>query len=132
MVAGAAQLRNIDRNTVDAWIRGYEEAWRTAGTDVLDTLFTEGASYSMAPYESPHVGLDAIARMWEAEREGPDEVFTMQSEIIACEGDTAVVRVEVHYGRPEREQFRDLWIARFADDGRCAHFEEWPFSPDDT
>jgi hypothetical protein len=120
----------IDRNVVEDWIRRYEELWRTAGTDALDELFTEDASYSMAPYAEPYRGLDAIALMWEREREGADEVFTMTTEIVACEGDTAVVRVEVHYGRGE--EFKDLWIARFGDDGRCVHFEEWPFSPDDT
>ncbi len=68
--------------------------------------------------------------MWEAEREGPDEVFRMTSEVVAADGDTAVVRVEVGYGDPVRQEYRDLWIVRFAGDGRCASFEEWPFWPE--
>jgi hypothetical protein len=67
--------------------------------------------------------------MWEAERDGPGEVFRMTSEVIAVDGDTAVVRVEVGYGNPVRQEYRDLWVLRFADDGRCAWFEEWPFWP---
>jgi hypothetical protein len=38
--------------------------------------------------------------------------------------------VEVSYGDPVRQEYRDLWIVRFAGDGRCASFEEWPFWPE--
>ena len=51
----------------------------------------------------------------------------MTSEIVAVDGLTAVVRVEVHYGDGER--WRDLWIVTFDADGRCRAFEEWPFAP---
>jgi hypothetical protein len=41
----------------------------------------------------------------------------------------AVVRAEVSYGDPPTQEYRDLWVIRFAADGRCAWFEEWPFWP---
>jgi hypothetical protein len=53
----------------------------------------------------------------------------MTSDVVAADGDTAVLRVEVSYGDPVRQEYRDLWIVRFAADGRCASFEEWPFWP---
>jgi ketosteroid isomerase-like protein len=118
----------MDRDHVTAWVHRYERLWRTAGTSGLAELFTDDASYSTEPYREPLRGLDAIGEMWEAERDGPDEVFTMTSEIVAVDGDTGVVRVEVHYGDPPHD-YRDLWIMRFAGDGRCRHFEEWPFAP---
>ncbi len=120
------------RRGVALWVSGYEHAWRRAGTDSLDGLFTPDATYSQGPYEEPAVGLPAIARMWEAEREGPDEVFSMTSGIVAVEDDTAVVRVEVKYGKPIRQEYRDLWIIKFASDGRCQSFEEWPFWPEQS
>src|SRR6266511_3683219 len=46
------------------------------------------------PFEEPFQGLPAIAAMWEAEREGPEEVFAMDSEVVAVEGDTGVARLE--------------------------------------
>jgi ketosteroid isomerase-like protein len=88
--------------------------------------------YLQGPYKKPVTGLPAIARMWEREREGPDEPFTMTSQVIAVDGDTAVVRVEVRYQEPAGHEFRDLWVIRFADDGRCRAFEEWPHSPGRT
>jgi hypothetical protein len=119
----------VDRKQVADWVAGYERAWRTAGTEHLDRLFTAEASYLQGPYREPVVGLAEIARMWEAERDGPDEVFEMRSEVLAVDGDTAVVRLQVGYGDPVEQEFRDLWIMRFAGDGRCREFEEWPVSP---
>jgi ketosteroid isomerase-like protein len=111
------------------WLEVYERAWRTSGTEVLGELFADDATYSTAPYEKPHRGLEAIARMWEAERSGPDEEFEMSSEVLAVEGDTGVARIEVRYGAPKGSEYRDLWIVRLDDSGRCFHFEEWPFWP---
>ncbi len=111
------------------WISEYEAAWRRGGTASLDRLFTAGASYRAAPFDAPVTGRTAIGRFWEAEREGPDEVFTLRSEIVAAQGDTAVARLEVVYAGPPERVYRDLWIITLDDDGRCSAFEEWPFHP---
>jgi SnoaL-like protein len=129
--AGGSAAR-IDSAKLQRWVAAYERAWRSPGTDLLRDLFARDATYSTGPYEQPLLGLDAIARMWEAERIGPEEVFEMSSEIVAIEGDTGVLRVEVHYGPPKKQEYRDLWIVRFDGDGRCTHFEEWPFWPPGT
>jgi hypothetical protein len=120
----------VNAEQVSAWVAGYERAWRTAGTELLSGLFAAGASYRQAPYAEPVRGLAAIARMWEAERAGPDEVFRMTSSVVAVDGDTAVVRAEVWYDDPVREEYRDLWIIRFGAGGLCTEFEEWPFWPE--
>jgi ketosteroid isomerase-like protein len=119
----------IDRAQVEDWVARYERAWRSAGTEALAGLFSEDASYRMSPYEEPLVGLAQIGQRWEAEREGPDEVFTMTSDIVALDGDTAVVRVGVTYGDPVDREYRDLWVIRLGEDGRALAFEEWPFWP---
>lgn len=111
------------------WLAGYEAAWRAPGTASLADLFTEEATYLQSPYEQPVTGLSAIQRMWEEERNGPDEVFTLATEIIAVDGPTAVIRAEVCYAGPPRQDYRDLWVIRLGDDGRCSWFEEWPYWP---
>jgi ketosteroid isomerase-like protein len=118
----------MDRAALSRWVDAYERAWRAPGVEALDALFTEDATYSTAPYESPHAGLAAIRAMWEAGR-SPGEAFSMASEVVAVEGDMGVVRVAVHYTAPRDQDYRDLWIVRLAPDGRCASFEEWPFWP---
>ena len=85
---------------VSRWLGGYEAAWRASGTDGLAGLFTSDATYLQSPYEQPIAGLDAIRWIWEEEREGPDEVFALATEILAVDGLTAVVRAEVCYGDP--------------------------------
>jgi hypothetical protein len=111
------------------WIAAYERAWRTPGTDPLEQLFTEDASYRQGPYDEPVAGLPAICLMWEAEREGPDEEFRLTSEVVAVDGGTAVARLHVRYGEPSFQEWRNLWVLRFTEDGRCEAFEEWPMAP---
>jgi SnoaL-like domain len=106
-----------------AWIAAYESAWHRASHE----LFTDDATYQAAPFDEPIVGLGAIARFWEDEREGPDEIFTLTSDIVAAQDDTAVAHLEIVYGDPPQRIYRDLWIITLSIDGRCRHFEEWPF-----
>jgi ketosteroid isomerase-like protein len=115
-----------------AWIDAYEKAWQTAGTGALTRLFTEDASYRPGPFDLTVTGLEAIAEFWEAERDGPDEVFTLTRELVAAQGDTSVARVEVAYAGTRRRTYRDLWVITLARDGRCRAFEEWPFHPEQT
>jgi hypothetical protein len=121
------ELRQAD---IADWVAAYEHAWRTAGTGHLADIFTPDATYRMTPFEQPRRGLGAIAELWEAEREGPGEVFILSFEVVAVESDTGVVRCEVAYGEPNRRLYRDLWIVRLDENRRCFHFEEWPFWPD--
>src|ERR1700754_4958054 len=116
----------VDRARFEEWIAADERAWRAEGTAGLRGLFTEDATYLHGPYKPPVVGLADIAADWDAERDGPDEAFTMASEIVAVDGDTGVARVLVRYGDPAPQEYVDLWVVRFAADGRCAAFEEWP------
>lgn len=119
----------VTRADADAWALAYERAWRTAGVEHLRELFSEDAVYRMSPYAEPATGLAEIAALWERERQGPDEAFEMRHQVVAVEGDVAVVRVEVTYGEPRRAEYRDLWILRLDAEGRCRDFEEWPFWP---
>ena len=118
----------MDHAGVQRWVEDYERLWRMPGTELLAGLFSVDARYTPSPWATPVEGLEALAAFWESEREGADEQFTMTAEVVAVDGPTAVARVEVDYGSGNR--WRDLWALRFADDGRCDSFEEWPFAPD--
>ena len=111
------------------WVDGYEAAWRSPGTEGLAVLFGGDATYLHSPYADPVAGLEEIRAMWEADREGPDEVFDLTTDVIAVEGPVAVVRALVRYGNPLRQEYTDLWLLRFDAEGRCAWFEEWPYWP---
>lgn len=117
----------MDTNIIDGWMDLYEEIWRTESTDRLKEIFTEDATYKPGPYEPTIEGLDDLAVFWK-DRIDPGEQFAMEHEIVALEGDVAVVRVHVDYSKP-KEEWKDLWIVQLDDDGRCFSFEEWPFKP---
>jgi ketosteroid isomerase-like protein len=117
----------LSREAVESWVARYEEAWRAPGTGALASLFSEDAAYRMSPFEEPARGLAEIGALWERERAGPDEEFEMRHEVVAVEGETAVVRVAVSYGTGA--EYRDLWVVRLEAGGRCTDFEEWPFWP---
>lgn len=114
----------MDRDQVMAWVARYEQAWADGDTDAVAALFTEDAHYRLSPYEPDEVGHQAIRGFWVE-----DEIFTVTSEPVAVEGRTAVVRLEVRYGDPVSQEYRDLWLLRFADDGRVDDFEEWAYWP---
>ncbi|WP_273652677.1 nuclear transport factor 2 family protein [Cellulomonas fimi] len=109
---------------VMTWVDGYERAWR--GNDVagLGQLFTDDVRYLRSAYDDGLTGIDAVREFWP-----DDSAFTMHAAPVAVQGDTAVVRVDVQYGGDEPHEYRDLWILRFAGDGRVRHFEEWAHWP---
>lgn len=120
----------MERRDFRDWIERYEAAWREPGTQELAGLFATDATYRTSPYEEAFEGLEAIEAMWEREREDSDETFSMRSSILAVEDSTGVVRVEVDYGDPVVQSYRDLWVIELREDGRARSFEEWPFWPE--
>jgi len=116
----------MTRADVMRWVAGYEQAWRDGDLEAVETLFTEEARYRPSPYDESEVGQDAIKAFW-LDDEG--EVFTVEAEPVAVEGRDAVVRVKVVYGDPVRQEYLDLWVIRFAEDGRAEDFEEWAYWP---
>src|SRR5262249_2673017 len=116
----------MDHEEVMRWVAGYERAWRDGDLDAVAELFTEDARYLPSPYEEPKVGHAAIRDVWLEEE---DETFAVRAEPVAVDGRAAVVRLEVRYGEPLRQEYRDLWVLRFASDGRVEDFEEWAYWP---
>lgn len=116
----------MDRDDVMRWVADYERAWRGGDLDGVARLFTDEARYRPSPYEDPEVGHAAIRAFW---LDDEDDVFTVRAEPVAVQGRAAVVRLEVRYGDPVRQEYRDLWVLRFAEDGRVEDFEEWAYWP---
>ncbi len=108
------------------WVAGYERAWRSGDLDTVGELFTADARYRPSPYEEPKIGHAAIRAFW---LDDDGESFTVVAEPVAVEGRDAVVRLQVRYGDPAKQEYRDLWVLRFADDGRVEDFEEWAYWP---
>lgn len=117
----------MERADVMAWVAAYESAWRAVDASAVGSLFTDDVRYLRSPYEPPLEGLAAVRDFW-----SDPTPFTMDAEVVAVEGVDAVVRAEVRYSGDEPQEYRDLWVLRFADDGRVRHFEEWAYWPGKT
>jgi ketosteroid isomerase-like protein len=116
----------VDRDGVMRWVAEYERAWRSGDLDGVPRLFTDDATYRTSPYEEPKVGSAGIQAFW-LDDEG--RTFTVTAEPVAVEGRDAVVRLEVSYRHPVAQEYRDLWVLRFAPDGRVEALEEWAYWP---
>lgn len=117
----------MTRDDVMLWVEAYEQGWHGEDIESVERLFTPSATYLRSPYDAPLVGHQAIREFWVDDEDGP--VFTMAAQVVAAEGTDAVVRVKVEYGDPVHQEYLDLWVLRFADDGRVEHFEEWAYWP---
>ena len=116
----------MDRDEVMRWVARYERSWREGDLAAVEELFSGDARYRTSPYEEPKIGHDAIKAFW-LDDEG--RTFTVDATPVAVDGHDAVVRLEVRYLDPVRQEYRDLWVLRFGDDGRVEEFEEWAFWP---
>ena len=108
------------------WVDEYERAWRDSDREAVVRLFSDDAAYRASPYEPSKIGHDAIKAFW---LDDAGKAFGMTADVLAVDGDVAVVRVDVVYNGPPEEEYRDLWVLRFAGDGRVADFEEWAYWP---
>ncbi len=114
----------MDRRTVDDWIRRYVTAWNTNDPNDIASLFVEDATYLTGPFDEPWRGRNEIAREWLGRKDAPGTTeFTY--EILAIDGDLAVIEGRTTYSAPERLEFGNIWVIRLDDSGCCEEFTEW-------
>ncbi|HEY7331428.1 MAG TPA: nuclear transport factor 2 family protein [Candidatus Limnocylindria bacterium] len=121
----------MDRAGVERWIEGYRRAWASDDAADIGALFTEDATYSPFPWprgENAWRGRDTIVEKWQGR--GDSKIgWRFEHEILAVEGDTAVIEGWTSYdrgeGEPWDEAYANIWLVRFADEGRAREFAEW-------
>ena len=81
-----------------------------------------------SPYTDPDVGIEAIKAFW---LEDDDEVFAHASRARRCRRRHGGVAPGGPLRRPVHQEYRDLWVMRFAEAMGVAgrELEEWPFWP---
>jgi ketosteroid isomerase-like protein len=127
----------MDRAGVERWIDGYRKAWTTDDPEDIRALFTEDATYRPYPWPRDAAGWqgrDEIVRKW-IERGDSELRWRFEHDTLAVEGDTAVIQGWTYYDRgegQEEEAYANIWVVRFADDGRAKAFSErWVEKPKD-
>lgn len=121
----------MDRESVQAWLDNYVEAWRTYELAQIGNLFSEDALYFYSPFDDPLRGREAIVADWLAEPNAPGS-WEARYVAIAVEGKVGVAQGRTRYlssdGAIERE-FDNIFVLHFDNAGRCARFTEWFMQP---
>ena len=121
-------MAGLDREQVQAWLDRYVEAWRANERALIEALFTDDVVYRYRPYGDGHstVGLEALVNDW-LENPDPPGSWDAWYEPFAVDGDRAVATGYSRYlataDDPERV-YRNVFLMRFAPDGRCAEFSD--------
>jgi len=125
----------MNRESVQAWLDRYLEAWRTYDPALIGELFSEGAEYRYHPWDEPIRGRDAIVASWLAPggpASGRDEPGTYDGryEPFVVQGERAVAVGHSRYwtdaGRSALDQVYDnAWLLEFDSAGRCRSFTEF-------
>lgn len=123
----------MNRQSVQAWLDNYVEAWRSYEPSKIGDLFTEDALYSYSPFDEhdPVRGRAAVVANWLETPDAPDS-WEAHYVPVAVEGNVAVAQGCTRYlhadGTVERE-FANIFVLHFDDAGRCARFTEWYMQP---
>lgn len=112
-----------DTSAITSWVEKYVQAWNSNDSADIGALFTDGAAYYAGPFETPWRGRDGIVREWLARKDEPGTT-SFRYEVLATDGDTAIVRGWTKYHESGRE-YSNLWLVRFGPEGRCREFTEW-------
>ncbi|MGH2455272.1 MAG: nuclear transport factor 2 family protein [Candidatus Limnocylindria bacterium] len=120
----------MDRSDVQVWLDRYVDAWRTYDRDAIAALFDADATYRYRPYGGPDRstrGREAIVSDWLEEQDAPDS-WEASYRAWAVDGDRAVAVGTSRYAatadQPERT-YHNVFLLRFAPDGRCAEFTDY-------
>jgi uncharacterized protein (TIGR02246 family) len=127
----------MNRADLQAWLDRYVEAWRTNDADQVASLFTEDAVYRYRPYGGDAhavIGREAIVDAWLEEGDPPGS-WEASYEPWAIDGDRTAARGTSRYFAsdkgPERT-YHNVFLLRFAPDGRCAEFTEYYMAEEAT
>ena len=120
----------MNRSTVQAWLDGYVDAWKSYDQADIEALFAPGATYRYHPYDTDAVeGRDAIVKDWLDNRDDAG-TYDAHYEPYAVDGDRAVaVGRSLYYSDASKstqtQAFDNCYLLRFDGEGRCIEFTEY-------
>jgi ketosteroid isomerase-like protein len=120
--------RVTSTDAVTGWLERYVDVWRAGDPARVSELFTEDAMYCPDPFQPPRRGHAEIGEYWGAHGD-PSDGFEAAYEPLVVGDDLAVVTGSSRYFDEARtavvEEFANVFVLRFAGDGRCREYREW-------
>ena len=118
---------HLTRDQFAAWLERYLQAWRSADPASIGELFSEDVTYSQDGGQSSIEGREAVVRDWLEAAYEPDASWEASYEPLAIEQQVHVAVGSTRYLRADgvREDFSNIFVIRFDEDGRCRDLREW-------
>jgi hypothetical protein len=113
---------------LEEWMDGYVLAWSSNEPEHISALFTEEAVYDPQTASGEWHGVDEIVRRWQEIDDHEDNWDFEWLPLVEID-DLAIVTGRTTYFEPPLN-YRNLFIIRFAEDGRCRDFTEWYIEED--
>lgn len=110
-------------DTLATWVGLYLRAWESNDPGDIRAMFTEDAEYRPRPYAPPWRGHDEIVEGWLAARDEPGDARFDWHTVIADQS-VGVLEATTEYTKSSGT-YSNLWVVRFAPDGRATSFTEW-------
>jgi hypothetical protein len=108
---------------LDDWMEAYLEAWTSNDEHDIAALFTPDAVYDPQTAHGEQHGLAEIVEWWQDIDDKPNNWDFEWMPLVETE-DIAVVTGRTRYLSPPAT-YRNLFVIRFDEDGRCTDFTEW-------
>ena len=118
---------SLTRDEFASWLDRYIAAWRSGDAEEIGDLFSEDVTYSQTGGQTVIEGREAVVRDWLEASYEPDLAWEAAYEPLAVEDQVYVGVGSTRYVREDssREDFSNVFICRFDDEGRCSDFREW-------
>ena len=104
------------------WMNGYLRAWESNDPDDVRALFAPHAKYLYEPFGTPFEGQETIVTEWLKRADEPGDASFTWAPLVETD-DVSIIQGEARY-KGDRN-YSNLWVIRFADDGRATEFTEW-------
>lgn len=126
---------SVTTEAVAAWLTRYIDIWKSGEHARVAELFSDDAVYHADPFSAPRRGLADIAELWRIMGDPPD-AFAATYAPLAITGDLAVATGFSRYFDNSRthveREYGNIFVLRFAPDGRCSEYREWYMPREET
>ena len=118
---------HLTRDQFAAWLDRYIAAWRSGDAADVGDLFSEDVTYSQNGGQTSLEGRDAVVTDWLEGPYAPAASWEASYEPLAIEEQVHVAVGSTRYLRESgvHEDFSNIFVCRFDDQGRCCDLLEW-------
>ena len=113
---------------LERWMDGYVLAWTSNDPEHIAALFSPGAVYDPQTADGELLGLEEIVPWWQEIGDDPENWEFDWMPVVETD-EVAVVSASTRYLEPATA-YRNLFVIRWGEDGRCGDFTEWYIEED--